>query len=214
MPVTLFGLERSVYTRIARLALAEKQVPYVSSEVEIFGPDGVPPEQLERHPFGRIPALDHDGFMLYETGAITRYVDEAFDGPALQPRAPVQRARMNQALGVLDAYAYRPLVWGMFVQRVRLPLQGQATDEDEVRRSLAAADTVLGVLERWAGGGEHLCGAALTLADLHAYPMLCCFGLAPEGQAALQRHPRLAAWLARMQSRPSVMATRTVYEDR
>jgi glutathione S-transferase len=214
MPVTLFGLERSVYTRIARLALAEKQVPYVSSEVEIFGPDGVPPEQLARHPFGRIPALDHDGFMLYETGAITRYVDEAFDGPALQPRAPVQRARMNQALGVLDAYAYRPLVWGVFVQRVRLPLQGQATDEDEVRRSLAAADTVLGALERWAGGGEYLCGAALTLADLHAYPMLCCFGLAAEGHTRLQRHPRLAAWLARMQSRPSVMATRTVYEDR
>jgi glutathione S-transferase len=213
MAVTLFGLQRSVYTRIARLALAEKQVPHASSEVEIFGSDGVPPAHRARHPFGRIPALDHDGFMLYETGAITRYVDEAFDGPALQPREPVPRARMNQIIGLLDAYAYRPLVWGVFVQRVRLPLQGQATDEDELRRSLAAADTVLGVLERWPRGGEHLCGAALTLADLHPYPMLRYFDLAPEGRAALQRHPRLAAWLERMQSRPSVTATRTAYED-
>jgi glutathione S-transferase len=214
MTVTLFGLQRSVYTRIARLALAEKQVPYVLCEVEIFGPDGVPSAQLARHPFGRIPALDHDGFMLYETSAITRYVDEAFDGPALQPREPAQRARMNQAIGLLDAYAYRPMVWGVFVQRVRQPLQGQTTDEDELRRSLAAADTVLGELERWVGGGEHLCGAALTLADLHAYPMLRYFSLAAEGDAALQRHPQLLAWLERMQSRPSVMATRTAYEDR
>lgn len=214
MAVTLFGLQRSVYTRIARLALAEKQVPHALCEVEIFGPDGVPPAHLARHPFGRIPAFDHDGFMLYETGAITRYADEAFDGPALQPREPAQRARMNQIIGLLDAYAYRPLVWGVFVQRVRLPLQGQASDDDEVRRSLAVADTVLGELERWPGDGEHLCGATLTLADLHAYPMLRCFSLAAEGDAALQRHPRLLAWLARMQSRPSVMVTRTAYEDR
>jgi glutathione S-transferase len=141
-------------------------------------------------------------------------VDEAFSGPTLQPREPAQRARMNQAIGLLDAYAYRPLVWGVFVQRVRLPLQGQASDEDEVRRSLAAADTVLGVLARWLDDGDHLCGAMLTLADLHAYPMLRYFSLAPEGNAALQRHPRLAAWFERMQSRPSVTATRTAYEDR
>lgn len=214
MAVTLFGLERSVYTRIARLALAEKQVAYALREVEIFGPDGVPPAQLARHPFGRIPALDHDGFLLYETGAIARYADEAFDGPALQPREPAQRARMNQAVGLLDAYAYRPLVWGVFVQRVRLPLQGQASDEDEVRRSLGVADTVLGELERWLDSSEYLCGAALTLADLHAYPMLRYFSLAADGDAALQRHPRLSSWLGRMQSRPSVAATRTVYENR
>jgi glutathione S-transferase len=214
MTVTLFGLQRSVYTRIARLALAEKQVPHRLCEVEIFGPGGVPPEHFARHPFGRIPALDHDGFMLYETSAITRYVDEAFDGPALQPREPRLRARMSQIIGVLDAYAYRPLVWGVFVQRVRLPLQGQATDDDEVQRSLAAAEPVLGELERWAGRGQYLCGAALTLADLHAYPMLRCFSLAPEGDAALRRHPTLAAWFTRMPSLPSVTATRTAYESR
>ena len=94
----LYGLERSVYTRIARLALEEKGVPYALHEVEIFGPGGVPPEQLARHPFGRIPALAHDGFVLYETGAITRYVDEAFAGPPLQPHEPARRARMPDAI--------------------------------------------------------------------------------------------------------------------
>ena len=63
----LYGLARSVYTRIARLALEEKGVRYTLEEVEIFGPAGVPAEQLARQPFGRIPAFAHDGFVLYET---------------------------------------------------------------------------------------------------------------------------------------------------
>src|SRR5437763_13753063 len=91
--VELFGLERSVYTRIARLSLEEKQVAYTLHEVEIFGPTGVPPEHWRRHPFGRIPVLRHDAFQLYETAAITRYVDETFPGPDLQPGTLEVRAR-------------------------------------------------------------------------------------------------------------------------
>jgi glutathione S-transferase len=91
--VALYGLGRSVYTRIARLALEEKGVGYTLEEVEIFGPDGAPPEHLERHPFGRIPALEHAGFVLYETVAITRYIDEAFAGPRLQPEDVIARAK-------------------------------------------------------------------------------------------------------------------------
>ena len=83
--VQLYGLARSVYTRIARLALEEKGVSYTLHEVEIFGPGGVPAEHCKRHPFGRIPALAHGDSQLYETAANTRYVDEAFQGPALQP---------------------------------------------------------------------------------------------------------------------------------
>jgi glutathione S-transferase len=168
----LFGLERSVYTRIARLALEEKRVPYQLSEVEIFGPQGVPPEHLERHPFGRIPVLRHGEFELYETSAITRYIDERFSGPALQPKDTQHRARMNQIIGLLDAYAYRPMIWGVFVQRVRVPANGGTPDEAEITRSLALAGKCLTALERLASFGPFLAADHVTLADLHAYPML------------------------------------------
>lgn len=211
---TLFGLPRSVYTRIARLALEEKRVSYRFEEIEIFGPEGVPASHFERHPFGRIPVLSHGDFSLYETAAICRYVDEAFAGPILQPPTAVDRARMAQIIGLLDSYAYRPMVWGVFVQRVRLPLSGGTTDEALVATSLKQARHALQALASIVGRSSCLAGADLSLADLHAYPMLRYFELAPEGAAAIAEHRSLADWLTRMKVRESVLRTITQYEHR
>lgn len=211
---TLFGLPRSVYTRIARLALEEKRVSYRFEEIEIFGPEGVPASHFERHPFGRIPVLSHGDFSLYETAAICRYVDEAFAGPILQPPTAVDRARMAQIIGLLDSYAYRPMVWGVFVQRVRLPLSGGTTDEALVATSLKQARHALQALASIVGRSPFLAGADLSLADLHAYPMLRYFELAPEGAATIAEHRSLADWLTRMKVRESVLRTITQYEHR
>ena len=81
MAVELIGYRYSVYLRIARLVLAEKGVAFTQVEVNPFA--GAPDWYLALHPFGRVPTLRHGDFVLYETSAISRYVDAAFDGPAL-----------------------------------------------------------------------------------------------------------------------------------
>jgi glutathione S-transferase len=210
--VQLHGLARSVYTRIARLALEEKGVAYALHEVEIFGPDGVPPAHRERHPFGRIPALEHGGFTLYETNAITRYVDEAFEGPALQPQQPARRARLQQIVSVLDAYAYRPMVWGVTVARMRPRPDGERPDEARIAAALAEAARALDALEALVSCDPHLLGAQLTLADLHAYPVLQCFAFAPDGAALLARHAALQRWMDLMRQRASVQRTRSSFD--
>ena len=113
MSLVLHGYRYSVYLRIARLALAEKDVAYDRVEVNPFAPD-VPADYLALHPFGRVPALVHDGFALYETAAITRYIDRAFAGPALQPGTAQELARMDQIIAVVDAYGYWPMVRQVF----------------------------------------------------------------------------------------------------
>jgi len=209
----LFGLERSVYTRIARLALEEKAVLYSLQEVEIFGPEGVPKEHFERHPFGRIPVLKHGALSLYETSAITRYVDEAFPGAALQPTSPSQRARMNQVIGLLDSYAYRPMVWGIFVQRVRVPLSGGTPDESQIANSLQSSATCLRALEALLSTAPFFAGGAISLADLHAFPMIRYLCLAPEGLALFRRHQALLRWYEEMLKRPSASTTASRYEQ-
>lgn len=209
---TLFGATYSVYTRIARLALAEKGVAYRLEEVDVFAPGGPPAAYLLRHPFGRIPAFEHGDLRLYEAGAIARYVDAAFPGPPLTPAEPRARARVDQLISVCDSYVYRTLVWDVFVERVRASAQGRVADETRIAAALPRARTALGALQASLADGPFLAGDALTLADLHAYPMIALFRLAAEGAAVMGDHPRLEAWRVAMTARPGVAATRSPME--
>lgn len=202
----LHGYRYSVYVRIARLVLAEKGVAHERVEVNPFAAD-VPGEYLALHPFGRVPALVHDDFVLYETGAITRYVDRAFPGPALQPADPKRLARMDQIVGVVDSYAYWPLVRQVFVQDVMRPHMGTAGDPQELQKGLDASTRALDALETLAAAEPWLTGPDLSLADLHLGAMIAYFAQSPRGAALLAERPRLSAWWQRLKERPSVAAT-------
>jgi glutathione S-transferase len=210
MSLVLHGYGPSVYTRAARLALAEKGVAYDRVEVNPFAGDlsaDLAAGYLALHPFNRVPTLVHDGFVLYETGAITRYVDRRFPGPALQPADPQALARMDQIIGIVDAYAYWPLVRQVYVHAVAMPRRGQTGDTQEVASGLAASAKVLAALEALAAPAAFLVGPALSLADLHLVAMIAYFVEAPEGAAMLARHPKLEKWFTLLSSRPSFEAT-------
>ena len=87
MAVELHGYRYGVCLRIAAMTLLEKGVRGGMSR-SIPSNCRFPPPTSTLNPFGRVPTLVHDGFVLYETSAITRHVDEAFPGPALQPTVP------------------------------------------------------------------------------------------------------------------------------
>jgi glutathione S-transferase len=211
MPVVLHGPAYSNYARSVRLVLEEKGVPYTLNEVHLLGGEGQKPEHLERHPWGKAPAFEHDGYTLFETFAIARYVDEAFPGPRLQPEDVRARARMTQVCGLLDSYAYQPLVMKVFWQNAIVPMQGGAPDRAVIAEALPQAERALEVVERLAGGGcaeGFLCGDAFSLADCHLAPMLDYFAMTEDGRKALARRPHLSDWWERTQGRPSVAKTR------
>jgi len=205
--IKLLGLSISVYTRIARIALEEKGIDYRLEEVDIFADPGPPLDYLTLNPFGTIPCLLHGDFVLYETSAITRYIDEITPTASLQPTAPKERARMNQIIGMLDSYCYRPMIWGVYVQRIVVPAGGGKVDEALIVASLAGLRSVLEQLDQWRDEHSFLVGQALSLADLHLYPMLSYFTETPEGIAMLDTFPRLQQWMRLMELRHSVRAT-------
>ena len=204
--VELHGYRYSVYLRIVAMTLVEKGVPWTHVEVDPFA-DRVPESYLALNPFGRVPTLVHDGFVLYETTAITRYIDEAFAGVALQPADARDRARMNQIVAVADSYGYWPLVRQVFSQRVFRPAQGEAGDEAVIAEGLRKSKMVLAALDGLASGGPFLAGSSLSLADLHLGAMIACFTAAAEGHAELARHPGLSRWWAALSQRPSLLRT-------
>jgi glutathione S-transferase len=206
MALVLHGYRYSVYLRVVRLVLAEKAVPYDRVEVNPFAAD-VPADYLRLHPFGRVPTLVHDDVVLYETAAITRYIDRAFAGPPLQPEEARAAARMDQIIAVIDAYGYWPMVRQVFSHRVFRPAMGQPSDADEVARGLAASARVLYALEDLASPATCLTGEQVSLADFHLAAMMAYFTAAPEGAALLAKHARLADWWQEFARRPSLAAT-------
>ena len=76
------------------------------------------PEHLARHPFGRIPVLEHDGFSLYETQAILRYLDRVLPQPALTPADPRRAARMDQVMNINDWYLFQGVCNVIAFQRI------------------------------------------------------------------------------------------------
>jgi glutathione S-transferase len=175
------------------MTLIEKGVARTHVEVDPFD-EPIPQSYLALNPFGRVPTLVHDSFVLYETTAITRYIDEAFPGAPLQPSLPADRARMNQIVAVSDSYGYWPMVRQVFSQRVFAPASGRLANEATIAEGVAKSATVLAALDGLAAGGSFLVGNRLSLADLHLGAMIAYFAMAREGREALSRHHKLSNW--------------------
>ena len=170
------------------------------------------PEYLARQPFAKVPAFEHDGFRIYETSAIMRYVDEAFDGPALQPADAKGRARMEQAISVIDSYAYPSLIGGLVMQRLVAPMLGNECDEAAVAECLPRANTSVEALGAILGDDAYLAGETMSLADLHAVPIFSYVSNIPECAAMISAQPTMTRWWQAMSARESVAKTQPVFD--
>jgi glutathione S-transferase len=196
----------STYVRSVRLALHEKGVPHELVELDFLGGAHKQPPHTNLHPFGKVPAFQHDGNTFYEVSAILRYIDEVFPGPALLPGSAVERAKANQVMSIVDSYGYTPCVVNLFIPRVLAPSLGGQTDMAKVESAKEPASLFVKELERLLGSGQFFGGASVCLADLHALPVLTYLVATPEGKAIFESAPNLRAWLSRMQKRPSAQA--------
>lgn len=151
------------------------------------------PEHRALHPFAKIPVLQHDGHTVTETLSIVGYLDEAFDGPELQPADLGERTQMREWMGLCADYVYRLVVRG-------IPRGRQPTEEE-----LAGAQTVLEQVEALLGDGPFLVGERIGLADLYLAPQLSNVReKAPELLGPLVRSQK---WLSSVESRPSFQQT-------
>jgi glutathione S-transferase len=195
----------SPFGRAVLTTLEEKGASYRLSPV---APGSLrSPEHLARHPFGRVPVLEHDGFMLYETQAILRYLDRVLPTPALTPADPRRAARMDQVMNVNDWYLFQGVGNVIVFHRVIGPLMGLAPDEAAIEAAMPRARAVFAELARLLGEQPCFAGDALSLADLLVAPQISFFTQTPEWPVLGAPHKNLVAWLARMEARPSLKAT-------
>jgi glutathione S-transferase len=204
----IYGPAYSTFARTVRLTLEEKGADYNLVEVDILSGQHKEPKHLARHPFGKVPAFEHDGLMLYETDAITRYINDAFEGPDLEPANARDRALMTQAIGIVNGYAYPCMIGQIFMQRAVMPLLGEASDETAIETAVPEAQTCLAVLEDLIGDRAFLGGDRLSRADLLLVPIYDYLSQTPEGEKLLSGTPNLRRWWESLRTRPSVEKTK------
>ncbi len=196
----------SPYGRSVLATLEEKGVAYRLLPIAVGAHRAEP--HLSRHPFGRIPVLEHDGFMLYETQAILRYLDRVLPSPALMPADPKAAARTDQIMNINDWYLYQGVANVIVAQRVIFPrLFGQAPDEAAIAAAMPKAHAVFDELARLLGNNKYFGGDMVSLADLSVAPQMDLFAGLPEWLPLTNAHTNLREYLDRMNARASFEAT-------
>lgn len=204
--VTLYGFHRSTYVSVARLVLHAKGVPFFfyDTENEMYTE-----AHRERHPFGRVPVLQHGTFRVYETTAIARYVNDVFGGPNLEPADRRRRAIMNQWIGNLDSYLYPYMIYHVVHESLVFRELGIDPDPNVIAHALPRCRRALTILEQELHGGfDFVADDRPTLADYFLLPTLTALGFTSEGKQLLGEFAAVRAWLARMGSLPPVIAYR------
>jgi glutathione S-transferase len=195
----LYNVNLSNFATKSRLVIYEKGANVEIVPIPGAGPSS--PEYRAINPLGKIPCLDADGVIIAESETINEYLEEKFPSPRLMPASPEGKARVRAFTRFHDLYLEPPLR-AMFAH-----LNPKARDEKVVTEKLAEVQGRLDQLEAMLAPDGFAAGADFTLADCALAPtlffvtnMLPAFGAKPP----LEGRPTLAAWWAKVQTRPSV----------
>lgn len=203
--MTLWGFDGSTYVRTIKMLLAEKNfTQFEQVPLNVLEGDPKKPEHLERHPFGKVPVLDHDGMRLLETSAIARYLNDVLPGKSLVPATPKDRARMDMVIGIIDSYGYGALTGGVAAYHLFPDFVGGKSEEMR-QGGIENGRKVIEFAMKTKGASPFIAGE-LSLADLYLAPIIFYVSLTPDSDAVFKADG-FAEWWSSIQALPSFTAT-------
>ena len=197
----IFGNSMSTCTRRVLTALEEKNAKYELVTLDFAKGDHKSPANLARQPFGQMPSLDDNGFSLFESRAMIRYIDETVPGPTLTPKDPKARAQMEQWISV-EMENFNPGAAGIVAQEVFIPMMGGKTDATKATEAKAKLGPVLDILDKHLAKGPYFVGDQFTLADV-CYMPYTAYAMNTSAKDILLGHAHFAAWWKHVSERAS-----------
>jgi glutathione S-transferase len=202
---TLYGFNGSTYVRTIKMLLAEKgETGFHQVPLNVLAGEPRTAEHRKRHPFGKVPVLEHDGMTILETSAIARYVNDILPGKSLVPATPKDRARMDMIIGLIDSYGYGALL-GVIAYHLFPDFVGGKNDAGRAG-GMEEGTKVLQLAMQTKGSSPFIAGE-LSLADLYLAPIAAYFALTPDAETLLAV-PGLQDWWARIQALDSFKTTK------
>lgn len=197
MTIRLWGRLSSINVRKAVLTLQLLGLPF--ERIDAGGPFGVvrTPEYLARNPNALVPLLDDDGFELWESNVIVRYLAARYGNDSLYPRDLRARFDAERWMDWQQA-TLNPAGRDAFLQLIRIAPAER--NPGLVDASISATERLWDLLESQLSGRHFIAGDALTIADL---PVACEMHRWRGLPLAWRARPRLDAWYQRMLALPA-----------
>lgn len=192
----IFGNPMSTCTRKVLMTLAETGTPHEFVLVDFMKGEHKQAAHLARQPFGQVPAMEDDGFELYESRAICRYINDKVGG-ALVPKSLTDRARMEQWISIESANFTGPVM--KFVFHTVFKREQPA---DVLAAAGTQLDVALGVLDKQLASHPFVAGAAFTLADICFMPYFE-YGMMTGAKDHLVKFPHVMAWWNKVSEMPN-----------
>lgn len=201
--VKLYGHPYSPNSRKVHFAIEECGVTYEYHTVDLTAGAQKQPDFLALNPNGRVPVIDDDGFLLWESNAILWYVADTYGQGKLVPADPKKRALIDQWMwwqySDLGPACGRPWIMKFYARF------GRPLDADQHAKLCEDARTPLALLDASLAGRRWLLGDTFSIADIslseHA-------GLCGEAGISLEPYANVRGWLGRVAERPAFQKTR------
>ncbi|KAG8945085.1 hypothetical protein FRC04_001246 [Tulasnella sp. 424] len=204
MVLTIIGIETASCTRRVKVVLFEKGVDFVIKPINFAAAEHKSEAHLEKQPFGQIPVLDDDGFILFQSRAIGRYIAAKYadQGTKLLPDPKDLKAvALFEQAACVEQADFDPSASGIVVEKIVNPFKGLPSDENKFQKHVETLNAKIDGYERMLTKHKYLAGDEITLADLWHLP----FGEEVEKFAPqiFESHPKFNAWWQALKSRPS-----------
>jgi glutathione S-transferase len=202
MMIKLYTFPPSTNSRKVRIALIEKGLEFERVNVDLTKREQKNPDYLKLHPFGQIPTLDDEGFIIYDSTIINEYLEDEYPYPPLMPKDSEGRARARLMEDFRDNHFNAYFVH--IIQEIRKP-EGER-DSQRMDNAKAEIAKAFDRIERELEGKEYL-ASAFSLADIAFMPnidLLDRFGIAVD-----PKYKNTIAWIERLKARPSFAASAT-----
>ncbi|KAF9043209.1 glutathione S-transferase, partial [Panaeolus papilionaceus] len=200
MVLKLYGL-MTACTQLVYCVLKEKEIPFEVVFVDMVGSAEHKSEAyLEKNPWGQVPYIDDDGFILYESRAICEYIENKYpkSGNSLLPTDLQARAKFQQMAYAEAHHFYTPALAAVreSIYKPYLPF-----DAGVYNQNISELDATLAVYDKILSKQKYIAGDTLTLADLYHLPygMLISW----TGSDLMNKYPNVVRWFQEISARPS-----------
>jgi glutathione S-transferase len=200
--IKLYTFPLSTNSRKVRIALLEKGLEFERVNVDLAKREQKNPEYLKIHPFGQVPALDDEGFIVYDSTVINEYLEDEYPYPPLMPEDSEGRARARLMEDFRDTRFNPPFV--KLIYEMRKPEAER--DANTLAAATAEINQCFDRIEKELQGKEYLAGT-FSLADI---AFMANLDLLERFQIPVDsRYANAIAWIARLKARPSFAASAT-----